>query len=186
MGIGGAVSGTHTPIFGLLNSTQEGHGLGNVCLTAYDDNTIYTYKNVLDDGSGNTVISGTLLSKLAVSNSSTAGNITATAAQLSNGYFADGATQTADFTITTDTATNIYAELPRAIVGTSFKFRFLNNDQSSTGYSATLVAGTGVTISNTLPNPAIAKGSWADFLFTFTSVGSSPAITVNYIGQGVI
>jgi len=120
---------------------------------------------------------------LTISSTTTAGNITITAAQLTGGYFVDSATQTAAFTFTTDTAANILTALPNAAVGTSFRFRFINNDQSATGYNATMAAGTGVTISPILPNPTINKGQWNDFLFIFTNVTpGSAAVTVYEVG----
>ena len=121
-------------------------------------------------------------SLLSVSSTTTAGDITASAAQLVGGYLADGATQTAAFTVTTDTAVNILAALPNAVVGTAFKWRFINNDQSTTGYAGTLAAGTGVTIGTVLPNPAVPKGGYADYVFTFTAIGSSPTLTVECVG----
>lgn len=120
-------------------------------------------------------------SQLSVSSTTTAGSITATASQLVGGYLADGATQTAAFTITTDTAANILAAMPNAAVGTSFKFRFINNDQSSAGYVGTLAGGSGVTVGTSLPNPAIGAGEAMDYLFTFTAIGSSPAISVEAV-----
>ena len=119
-----------------------------------------------------------------VNSAAAVGNITATAAQMIAGYLVDSETQTAAFTVTTDTAANILAALPSIQVGSTFVFRFINNDQSATGYAATLAAGTGVTIGSTLPNPSVPKGSWCDYLAVFTSVGSSPAITVNAVGMG--
>jgi len=122
------------------------------------------------------------LSGLVVSSTTTAGNITATAAQLAGQYLADGATQTAAFTVTTDTAVNILAAMPNAAVGTAFKWRFINNDQSSTGYAGTLAGGAGVTVGTTLPNPAVGQGNWEDYIFTFTAVGATPTITVEAVG----
>jgi hypothetical protein len=120
---------------------------------------------------------------ISVSSTTISGNITVTAAQLASGYLVDGATQTADFTFTTDTAANILAAMPNASVGTSFKFRLINNDQSTGGRYASLAAGNGVTLSTIAPNRTIPKGGFADYLFTFTSVGSSPAVTVTCIGE---
>ena len=120
--------------------------------------------------------------QIAVSSTTTAGAITATAAQLAGQYLADGATQTAAFTITTDTAVNILAAMPNAIVGTAFKWRFINNDQSATGYAGTLAGGTGVTIGTILPNPAVPKGGLMDYVFTFTAIGSVPTVTVEAVG----
>ena len=119
---------------------------------------------------------------LSVSSTTTSGSITATAAQLVGGYLADGATQTAAFTVTTDTAANILAQMPNAAVGTSFKFRFINNDQSSTGYAGTLAGGTGVTVGSVLPNPAVPKGGYEDYLFTFTAIGATPTLSVEAVG----
>ena len=121
-------------------------------------------------------------SLLSLASTSTAGAITVTAAQLVGGYLADGATQTAAFTVTTDTAVNILAAMPNAIVGTSFKWRFINNDQSATGYAGTLAGGTRVTIGTILPNPAVPKGGYEDYVFTFTAIGSTPTLTVEAVG----
>lgn len=137
----------------------------------------------------NDVINGTFLSygytegnAKSVGSTTTAGDVTLTAAQLDAGFFADSATQTANYTFTTDTATNILAAVFPIIVGGAFRFRFINNDQSSSGYTATLVAGTGVTLSTVLHNPAIGKGGWADYLFTCTANGATPTFTVAPIG----
>ena len=132
--------------------------------------------------SGVLVSNGVIGSPLAVSSTTTSGSITATASQLAGGYLADGATQTAAFTVTTDTAANILAAMPNAAVGTSFKFRFINNDQSSTGYAGTLAGGTGVTVGTVLPNPAVPKGGYEDYLFTFTAIGATPTLSVEAVG----
>jgi len=121
-------------------------------------------------------------SLLSISSTTTAGAITATASQLAGQYLADGATQTAAFTATTDTAANILAAMPNAVVGTAFKWRFINNDQSATGYAGTLAGGTGVTVGTILPNPAVPKGGYADYVFTFTAIGSAPTLTVEAVG----
>ena len=91
-------------------------------------------------------------------------------------------TLAAAFTVTTDTAANILAAMPNAAVGTSFEFRFINNDQSSTGYAGTLAGGTGVTVGTVLPNPAVPKGGYEDYVFTFTAIGSTPTLTVEAVG----
>jgi hypothetical protein len=121
-------------------------------------------------------------SLLTISSTTTAGAITASAAQLAGQYLSDGATQAAAFTVTTDTAVNILAAMPNAIVGTAFKWRFINNDQSATGYAGTLTGGTGVTVGAILPNPAVGQGNWCDYIFTFTAIGTSPALTVEAVG----
>ena len=56
MGIAGSTSGTNTPIFGVLNSSQSQQA---VALLVKDNNYVATYTNVLDDGSGNQVTSPT-------------------------------------------------------------------------------------------------------------------------------
>jgi len=123
-----------------------------------------------------------LSSKIVVGSTTTAGAITATAAQLAGQYLADGATQTAAFTVTTDTAANILAAMPNAVIGTAFKWRFINNDQSATGYAGTLAGGTGVTVGTILPNPAVPKGGYEDYVFTFTAIGATPTLTVEAVG----
>lgn len=60
LAIGGSSSGTGTPIFGVLNSSQSSNGLGHTAFTVYDTNEVDTYNNVLDDKSGNAKIAGTL------------------------------------------------------------------------------------------------------------------------------
>jgi len=125
-------------------------------------------------------------SNLAVSSTATAGAITITAAQLAGGYFVDGGTQTAPFSVTTDTAANILAAMPNAAVGTAFKWRFINNDQGTGGATnvMTLVGGTGVAVDNTiLPNPTLQKGQLGMYLFVFTDVTvGSEALTVYPVG----
>lgn len=118
-----------------------------------------------------------------VNSAASVGNITATAAQMIAGYLVDSETQTAAFTVTTDTAANILAALPSIQLGSTFVFRFINNDQSATGYAATLAAGTGVTFGTALPNPSIPKGGYADFLVTCSdNTSGSAAFTVTPIG----
>lgn len=144
-------------------------------------NEVVTGGHLSIEGPG-TSSSNYMSSLLTVSATSTAGSITASASILVGGYFTDGATQTASFTVTTDTASNILAAMPNAIVGTAFKFRFINNDQSSTGYAGTLAGASGVTVGSVLPNPAVPKGGYMDYLCTFTAVGSSPTLTVEAVG----
>jgi hypothetical protein len=117
-----------------------------------------------------------------ISSTSTAGTGVIAASGMVGGYFVDAATQTAAFTLTTDTATNIQAAVSNPVVGTSFKLRFINNDQSSTGYAGTVVGGSGVTVGTILPNPAVGQGNWEDYIFTFTAVGTTPAINGEAVG----
>jgi hypothetical protein len=60
LAIGGNSSGTGTPIFGVLNSSQSSNGRGHTALTIYDTNEVDTFNNELDDGNGNARIAGTL------------------------------------------------------------------------------------------------------------------------------
>ncbi len=60
LGIGGSTTNSSNPIFGVLNSSQSGNGLGNVAFTVYDDNRIVTFNNILDDGSGAVYLKGTV------------------------------------------------------------------------------------------------------------------------------
>jgi len=94
----------------------------------------------------------------------------------------DSATQTAAFTLTTDTAANLFAAAGNPPVNFGYSFRVINNDQSATGYAATVAAGTGVTIGST-PNNAIPKGGFADFVLTFTS---STGATLTRVGSGTL
>lgn len=92
------------------------------------------------------------------------------------------ATQTAAFTVTTDTAANLFAAAGSPPADFGYSFRVINNDQSTTGYDMTIAAGTGVTIGVT-PNNAIPKGDFADFVLTFTS---STAATLTRVGSGTL
>ncbi len=185
-----SVNGTTYPLDGSGGALRGGEIITPYCYEMiYVEGSFYligisygmgNYKNLYVNGS--TVSTGVNLSGLSVASTTASGSITATAAQLAGGYLADGATQTAAFTVTTDTAANILAQMPNAAVGTSFKFRFINNDQSSTGYAGTLAGGTGVTVGSVLPNPAVPKGAYMNYLFTFTAVGSSPTLTVEAVG----
>ena len=116
-------------------------------------------------------------------NTTVSGNIVVTAADMLRAFFVDSAIQSAAYTITTDSAINILRALPPAIIGSSFKWRVINNDQSATGYPATTVGGAGVTIATSpLADSPIPKGGFMDYLMVFTAVGASPAITLYPIG----
>ena len=43
IGVGGSSHGTGTPIFGVLNSSQLGNGIGKTALTIYDNNVIESF-----------------------------------------------------------------------------------------------------------------------------------------------
>jgi hypothetical protein len=165
---------------GPMGPTGLSLGIANA---TYPAATITVFEGEITDISGTPSLDGLYQSSsLAVSSSIAAGDITVTAAQLAGGYFADRGTQVAAFTITTDTAVNILAVMPNAAVGTSFKLRFINNDQSSVGYAGTLTGGSGVTVGTILPNPAVGQGNWEDYIFTFTAVGTTPAINGEAVG----
>ena len=117
-------------------------------------------------------------------NTTVSGNIVVSAATMLKSFFVDTAVQSAAFTITTDSAINILGALPPAQIGSSFKWRFINNDQSATGYSATIAGGAGVTISTSpLANSPIPKGGYMDYLFVCTdNTTGSAAFTVTPVG----
>jgi hypothetical protein len=92
------------------------------------------------------------------------------------------ATQTAAFTVTTDTAANLFAAAGSPPADFGYKFRVINNDQSTTGYDMTIAAGTGVTIGVTANN-VIPKGGFGDFVLTFTS---ATAATLTRVGSGTL
>jgi len=79
-------------------------------------------------------------------------------------------------TATTDTAANIIASIPQAIVGKSYKLRVIN--ASSGAFAWTLAAGASVTLSGTM---TIAQNTWRDFYVTYTGVG---AILIVNVGTG--
>jgi len=58
LGIGGIVAGTGDPIFGVLNSQQSGHGIGDIAFTIYANNKVVTYNNTLDAGDGGANFAG--------------------------------------------------------------------------------------------------------------------------------
>jgi len=168
-------------------ATELGLGTTNTQITLQPGQSAIIISRSLNE---NDIIGGSFLTegytesnKSSVGSTTTAGSLTLTAAQLAAGYLVDSATQTANYTFTTDTAANILAAVFPIIVGGSFKLRFINNDQSATGYAATLAVGTGVTLGTALPNPAIAKGDWSEYLFTCTNnIAASAAFTVTPIG----
>jgi hypothetical protein len=84
--------------------------------------------------------------------------------------------QSAAVTDTLDTATNIIAGITNCTVGTTFKFRSLNEGS----YIQTVAAGAGITLNGTA---SVASGTWREWMGVVTSV-SSPAITFTNIGSG--
>lgn len=98
----------------------------------------------------------------------TVGAGTVLAAAINGGLVARGGTQIAAFTDTTDTAANIIAGNPGLIgkVGTTSLFTYTNN----TTFPATLVGGTGVTISG--GNVISPNGGWAVYLLTYSAAAT--------------
>jgi hypothetical protein len=97
------------------------------------------------------------------------GNATLTASQLvDSGIFT--ITPTENRTLTTDTAANIIAALPDYLVGTYFDFTIVN--LAAATYTATLAAGTGVTITGSATVAAASSGTFR------AVVTSANAVTV--------
>ncbi len=90
--------------------------------------------------------------------------------------FIDRSGPTANYTDTTDTATNILTALGGGVVGGGFVLRIAN---ASTVVQS-IAGGTGVTTSGTM---TIASGAWRDFSGVITSV-VSPSITLTSQGSG--
>ena len=90
------------------------------------------------------------------------------------------------FNDATDTALNIISALPNTVPsdGTyQFIIRYLN---SGTGQTATITAGTGVTLTGTM---TIANNAWRDFLITIRPNLQTPAsgtVEINNIGSGTL
>lgn len=72
LGVGGSSAGAGNPIFGVLNSGQSGEGINNTAFTILDNNKVYTFKNTLDDGSGNANFAGLLSASGGTDTSATA------------------------------------------------------------------------------------------------------------------
>lgn len=109
----------------------------------------------------------------------TSSSPTLTAAQMVNAILRVSG-QTAAQTITTDTATAIVAAVPNAQIGSTFRF-ILQNGHTSSG-TATLSAGTGVTITNTYATAAQPITTTRQYLGIVTAV-DTPAVTIYPIGQ---
>ena len=102
----------------------------------------------------------------------TVGAGTLTAAGIAGGFISRTGTQIAAFTDTTDTAANIIAAIPNAIIGQSFEFTYQNN--SVGGFIGTLTGGSGVTVSGAT---AVNPGNFVRYLVTYTA-----AATVTMVG----
>ena len=94
LGVGGSTNTGDNPIFGVLNSSQSGNGIGSTALTVYANNKIKDFYNVLDNGAGFMGLGTTTpYRQLSVGNSGVfGGNVTAES-----------------FTATSTTATSTFA-----------------------------------------------------------------------------
>lgn len=96
----------------------------------------------------------------------TVGAGTITAAGISGGVTTRGGSQSAaPFTDTTDTATNIIAAQPSAMIGQSWEYTY----QNGTNAAATITGGTGVTLSGVTVVPA---NSYVKYLLTYTAAAT--------------
>jgi hypothetical protein len=80
-------------------------------------------------------------------------------------------------TLTLPSASAIIANLPDAVVNSSWYVRFINNNSGT----ATIAVGAGITSSGTL---TLATNTWRDFVFTVTGVGANAAISIASVGTG--
>jgi len=94
-----------------------------------------------------------------------------------NGYYFQSANLTAGRNFTTPTAADIVAAIKNCIVGSCFTFT-INNKAGAT-FDRTILAGTGVTITN-LISPIISSGSSSVFLCRITNIGSGTEAAVLY------
>ncbi len=123
-------------------------------------------------GAGGTMAASGMQTLLALGG---AGAQTITAADIVAGYSLRSG-QTAAVTDTLDTASDIVAAIPNCAVGTSFKFRSLNEGP----YTQTIGAGAGITLAGTV---TVAASTWREWMGVVTSV-TTPAITFTNIGSG--
>lgn len=121
---------------------------------------------------GAIVSGGPIVGNESVGSLTTVGNGTLTAALLAAGIVSRGGAQAAAFTDTTDTATNIIAQI--GYLYGSIKIRIIN----TTADVQTIAGGTGVTISGTA---TLAAGTFRDFLLT---MDTNNTVTLTNIGSG--
>lgn len=121
-----------------------------------------------------------LFTKKTIATTGAGGAITISAAEMLGGYIRNDCNG-ASRNITTDTATNIVGAIPNCQIGSSFEFVYENI--SGGAYTATLVAGTGVTLATGMV-ATIERTYAARFLCVVTNV-SSPAVTIYKVGYSV-
>ena len=141
-------------------------------------NTTFNGPVISTNGFIGTVASTNASSYVAVSTAPATNNVNITAAQMAGAatvYLNYTGTAGAAFTLTTDTAANIIAAIPNAQVGQQYDLRVIN---TGSGYTATLTAGTGVTINGTA---TIANNTWRDF---YVVIATSSTVTLQSVGVG--
>jgi hypothetical protein len=152
-------------------------------LTYKDSDEATVESNLTFNGSHLTIKAGVSFPKLTITTDSS-GDQTYSAAEMVGGIIIR--TQSSGFSDTTDTAANIVAAIPNAVVGSSFRLIVINK---STGTIA-LGKGTGLTFENgsTMPPPSVLSSfsisatNIYEFLVICTNVsGSSEAVTVYLI-----
>jgi hypothetical protein len=85
-------------------------------------------------------------------------------------------TNAAPGTLTTRTATQMFADVPNAVAGLAYRLRITNSGAGT----LTLGAGTGVTLTGTMTVPT---NTFRDFIVTFTS---SSALVIQADGTGTM
>jgi len=105
-------------------------------------------------------------------------NVTATVAQILNGYFYPAENLTAGRTLVTPDADDIVAGIQNCKVGTTFNFA-VNNVQGNAS-TRTLTAGTGITINATVtPDAVVAQNEIIQFAGVVTNISEgTEAITI--------
>lgn len=180
---GGAMgAGSYNTCLGANAYSAGTAGLSYVTAVGYNATPTASYQFVNSPNTtSNVQYGGAIQIKNLPNVLTTAGDLTLTSMNTAPTII-DGATQTAAFTLTTDTAANLFAAAGNPPADFGYSFRVINNDQSTTGYDATIAAGTGVTLGSTANN-VIPKGGFGDFVLTFTS---STAATLTRVGSGTL
>jgi hypothetical protein len=126
------------------------------------------------NSAGARLTAGQVVGTFANNSNAATGGITITAAQIVNGILSHNPTGPA--TDTTDTATNIAAQIPGCLTGSAFNF-FLRNTSGGAN-TITVAGGTGVTVTGTA---TIAQNNVRSFLGVVTNC-TSAAVTFYSLG----
>lgn len=118
---------------------------------------------------------GAVVGAKSASANSTVGASTLTAAQMLTGNILRSGS-TAAYTDTTDTAANIVASIPNAVVGIGYELTIAN----TVAFTETIAAGAGVTLAGTT---LISASSSRKFVVTITDV-TTPAVTITGVSSG--